>query len=109
MESRKSIKNTTKDCESLYVLEGEQKGKCRAPVVLLLPHSAGQGFNLCEYFCHWREKNQLHLSPNLDLDWDKNELQALVADLSNVTQVTVTSRMVLVSHCREMHCVDSYI
>lgn len=70
----------------------------------------GKGLDfLCEYFCHWREKNQLHLSPNLDLDWDENELQTLVADLPNVTQATVTSRIVLVSYCQEMHCVDSYI
>lgn len=77
---------------------------------MLLPHSAGQGFSLCEYFCHWREKKkQLYLSPNLDLDLEENDLQTLVADLSNVTQATVTFRMVLVSHCQEMHCVDSYI
>jgi len=56
-----------------------------------------------------REKKQLYLSPNLDLDLEENDLQTLVADLSNVTQATVTSRMVLVSHCQEMHCVDSYI
>jgi len=56
-----------------------------------------------------REKKQLYLSPNLDLDLEENDLQTLVADLSNVTQATVTSRMVLVSHCQEMHSVDSYI
>lgn len=69
----------------------------------------GKGLIFVSIFVTGERKNQLHLSPNLDLDWDKNELQALVADLSNVTQVTVTSRMVLVSHCWEMHCVDSYI
>lgn len=56
-----------------------------------------------------RKKKQLYLSPNLDLDLEENDLQTLVADLSNVTQATVTFRMVLVSHCQEMHCVDSYI
>lgn len=51
----------------------------------------------------------MHLSPDLDVDSEENDLQALVADLSDVTQATVTSRTVLVQDCQEMQSVDSYI
>lgn len=56
-----------------------------------------------------REKNQLYLSPNLDVDSEENDLQTLVADLSDVTQTTVTSKTVLIQDCQEMRSVDSYI
>lgn len=56
-----------------------------------------------------REKNQLYLSPNLDVESEENDLQTLVADLSDVTQTTVTSKTVLVQDCQEMRSVDSYI
>lgn len=56
-----------------------------------------------------REKNQLYLSPNLDVESEENDLQTLVADLSDITQTTVTSKTVLVQDCQEMRSVDSYI
>lgn len=56
-----------------------------------------------------REKNQLYLSPNLDVESEENDLQTLVADLSDVTQTTVTSKTVLIQDCQEMRSVDSYI
>lgn len=56
-----------------------------------------------------REKNQLYLSPNLDVESEENDLQTLVADLSDITQTTVTSKTVLVQDCQKMRSVDSYI
>lgn len=51
---------------------------------------------------------ELHLFPK-DVGLKENDLQALVTDLSDVTQATVPSRTVLVTDCQEMQSIDSYI
>lgn len=54
------------------------------------------------------EIKELHLFPK-DVGLKENDLQALVTDLSDVTQATVPSRTVLVTDCQEMQSIDSYI